>query len=174
MSDHEGGPAVAEQSTQDESEREQLRMLLSGPAVGMPQAADMGERETYQSRRLDQLEAYGQFVAKGPIYWPGTGTLVFNTGAQVPVEHVEKWDLELADLVQRVATPRLARAGRRFDAEHGGQVPGGDGVDPQEPALAPTATPPAPSGDEAAKADEGGSPGGRKATSKSRSAGDEK
>lgn len=165
---------MAEQNTRDESEREQLRMLLSGPAVGMPQAADTEARQAHQNRHLDQLEAYGQFVAVGPIYWPGTGTLVFNTGAQVPIEHVEKWDLELAGLVQRVASPRLARAGRRFDAEHGGQIPGGDGIDPAEPALAPTATPPAPSGEAAAKADEGGSPGGRKVTNKSRSAGDEK
>jgi hypothetical protein len=159
---------VAEQTDKDESEREQLRALLSGPAVGMPQAADTQARMTYQNRRMDQMEAYGQFVADGPIYWPGTGTLVFNEGQQVPVEHVEKWDLETAGLVHRVASAKLARAGRRFDAEHGGQLTGNDGVtDPAEPALAPTATPPAPSGEQAARADEGGSDGGRKQTSRS-------
>ena len=159
---------MAEQTTKDESEREQLRALLSGPAVGMPQAADEDTRATYQSRRLDQMEAYGQFIAEAEIYVPGTSTLAFVTGAQVPIEHVEKWDLELAGMVRRVASPRLARAGRRFDAEHGGQLPGE--VDPAEPELAPTATPPAPAGPEAAKADEGGSAGGKKTTA-SRSSG---
>ncbi len=152
---------MAEQ-TKDESEREQLRALLSGPAVGVPQTADPATRETFQSRRMDQLEAYGQFVAISPIYWPGTGTLVFNEGSQVPVEHVEKWLLEEAGLVQRVASPRLARAGRRFDAEHGGQLPGPETTD--DPMVMPTATPPAPAGETAVKDDDGGSPGGRKTT----------
>lgn len=102
---------MADKSKNDE--RELLRSVLSSPAVGVPHTADEQARKTFADRRRDQAEAYGQFVAKGPIYWPGTGTLVFNTGAAVPIEHVEKWDLELADVVERVATPELARAGRR-------------------------------------------------------------
>lgn len=151
-----GGPAVAEQKQRTDDERELLRALVSGPAVGVPQHADAATKETFTERRMAQREAYGQFIAKGPIYWPGTGILVFTEGQPVPMEHVEKWELEAADMVQRVASPKLARAGQRFSAKDGGQVTGGDGnadvaVEPQ-----PTATPPAPSGEQAAKDDEGG------------------
>lgn len=104
---------MAAQSKNDD-ERELLAALMSAPAVGVPHAADEETRTTYLDRRRAQAEAYGQFVAKGPIYWPGTGTLVFNTGHAVPLEHVEKWELETADLVERVASPELARNGRRF------------------------------------------------------------
>jgi hypothetical protein len=92
-------------------EQELLRAVLSSPAVGVPHAADEETRQTFMDRRRDQAEAYGQFVAKGPIYWPGTGTLVFSTHAQVPIEHVEKWFLEEAGLVERVASPEAARHG---------------------------------------------------------------
>ncbi len=147
---------MAEQEMNNGDDRELMRALLSGPAVGVPHAADEATRETFSERRMGQREAYGQFVATGDIYWPGTGTLVFTEGMQVPIEHVEKWLLEDADLVQRVASPRLARAGARFPAGQGGQVTGGDGVVLAEPHVEPTATPPAPSGEAAAEADEGG------------------
>jgi hypothetical protein len=153
-----GGPAVAEQKQRTDDERELLRALVSGPAVGVPQHADAATRETFTERRMAQREAYGQFIADGPIYWPGTAILVFTEGQAVPIEHVEKWELEEAGMVHRVASAKLARAGRRFSAEDGGQLTGGDGsadvaVEPQ-----PTMTPPAPSGEEAAKADVGGEP----------------
>lgn len=165
-----GGPAVAEQKQRTDDERELLRALVSGPAVGVPQHADAETKKTFTERRMEQREAYGQFVADGPIYWPGTGILVFTEGQPVPMEHVEKWELETAGMVHRVASPKLARAGQRFSADKGGQVTGGDGnadiaVEPQ-----PTATPPAPSGEEAAKADEGGTstkPAKRAASAKS-------
>jgi|ERR1041384_6506533 hypothetical protein len=150
-----GGPAVAEQSSTQHGE-EELRALLSAPAVGVPQHADEKTRETHQNRRMDQREAYGQFVADGEIYWPGTGILVFTEGMQVPVEHVEKWLLEEAGMVHRVASPRLARAGARFPADKGGQVTGGDGNADVPVVPQPTTTPPAPSGEQAAKDDEGG------------------
>lgn len=152
-----GGPAVAEHNKTEDSERELLRALLSGPAVGVPHHADEETRTTFTERRQAQMEAYGQWVATSPIYVPGSGILAFNVGAQVPIEHVEKWNLELAGVVARVATPELARAGRRFSAHEGGQLPPGSGggtdvlVDPL-----PAATPPAPPGEEAADADEGG------------------
>lgn len=149
--------AEPKNDTIEGDEQELLRALVSGPAVGVPQHADQATRETFTDRRMMQREVYGQFVADGPIYWPGTGILVFTEGMQVPVEHVEKWLLEEAEMVHRVASPRLARAGARFPADKGGQVTGGDGVVEGEiVAVQPTATPPAPSGDAAAKADEGG------------------
>lgn len=139
-----------------DDEQELLRALVSGPAVGVPHHADEQTRETFTERRMLQREAYGQFVADGPIYWPGTGILVFTEGMPVPVEHVEKWLLEEAGMVHRVASPRLARAGARFPADKGGQVTGGDGVVDGEVVVQPTVTPPAPSGEQAAKDDEGG------------------
>jgi hypothetical protein len=138
-----------------DDDRELARALVSGPAVGVPQHADEETRTTFLDRRMAQREAYGQFIATSPIYWPGTGILVFNTGNPVPMEHVEKWLLEEAGVVQRIASPRLAAAGARFPANQGGQLPGDGGgevaVEPQ-----PTVTPPAPAGEEATKADEGG------------------
>lgn len=113
-----------------DEERELLRALVSSPAIGVPHGASDEDRQTYAERRLQQQEAYGQFVAKGPIYWPGTGILVFATGQSVPLEHVEKWELEEADVVERVATPELARAGRRSpragntEADSDGQATG--------------------------------------------------
>jgi hypothetical protein len=124
-----GGPSVAASNSNTDDERELLAALMSAPAVGVPHAADEETRTTYMDRRRAQAEAYGQFVAKGPIYWPGTGTLVFNTGHAVPLEHVEKWELELADLVERVASPELARVGRRFaerQVELAEAMPGGE------------------------------------------------
>lgn len=98
-------------SSKKTEENELLQALLSAPAVGTPHAADDETRETWLQRRHDQAEAYGQFLANGPIYVPGTGTLAFTTDAQVPIEHVEKWHLEDAGLVRRVAQPAEARRG---------------------------------------------------------------
>lgn len=152
-----GGPAVAEQTKKrTDDEQELLRALVSGPAVGVPQHADEETRRTHHDRRMAQREAYGQWVADSDIYWPGTAILVFTQGMPVPVEHVEKWELEDAGLVHRVASAQLARAGRRFPAGQGGQLTGGDGSADVVVAPEPSATPPAPSGEEAAKADEGG------------------
>jgi hypothetical protein len=158
-----GGPAVAESHSKagadpqgGADEQELLRALVSGPAVGVPQHADEQTRKTFQDRRMGQREAYGQFVADGDIYWPGTGTLVFTQGMAVPMEHVEKWLLEEAGLVHRVASPRLAAAGRRFPANEGGQVTGGDGDGSNELMVNPPTTPPAPSGEQAAADDEAG------------------
>ena len=72
-------------SKKNSDETELLRALLSGPSVGTPHAADDETRETWLTRRQDQAEAYGQFIAEGPIYVPGTGTLAFNNDHQVPV-----------------------------------------------------------------------------------------
>jgi hypothetical protein len=151
-----GDPVVAESKSMTDDERELARALVSGPAVGVPQHADEQTRQTFLDRRMQQREAYGQFVADGPIYWPGTGILVFTEGMPVPVEHVEKWLLEEAGMVHRIASPRLAAAGARFPADRGGQVTGGDGAHDATFEPQPTVTPPAPSGEEAAKADEGG------------------
>jgi hypothetical protein len=126
-------------STTDSGRADELRMLLSAPAVGVPHgSATQEERQSYAERRLAQRETYGQYTATGPIYWPGTGILVFTTGQEVPLEHVEMWELELAGVVERVASPELARAGRRFASKAEGarwaaaqteadeQQPGGD------------------------------------------------
>lgn len=146
---------MAEQKNRTDDEQELLRALVSAPAVGVPQHASEEVRQTFHDRRMAQREAYGQFVANAPIYWPGTGILVFTEGMPVPMEHVEKWDLEEAGFVNRVADPRLARAGRRFPAHEGGQIPG-PGTEDVPVAPEPTVTPPAPAGEAAADADEGG------------------
>lgn len=151
-----GGPAVAEPQNKTRDEQELLRALVSGPAVGVPQHADEQTRKTFQDRRMAQREAYGQFVADGDVYWPGTGILVFTQGMAVPVEHVEKWLLEDAGMVHRIASPRLAAAGARFPADQGGQVTGGDGADGNALVVNPPGNVPAPSGEQAAKDDEGG------------------
>lgn len=145
---------MAEQKQRTDDEQELLRALVSGPAVGVPQHADEETRRTHQDRRMAQLEAYGQWIATSKIFWPGTSILVFSKGMQVPVEHVEMWELETAGVVQRVASPKLARVGRRFSAGDGGQLPGGDGDTVAGPDV--SATPPAPPGETAAKDDEGG------------------
>jgi hypothetical protein len=153
-----------------DDERELARALVSGPAVGVPQHADEETRTTFMDRRMAQREAYGQFIATSPIYWPGTGILVFNEGNPVPMEHVEKWLLEEAGVVKRIASPRLAAAGARFPASEGGQVTGGDGAHDATFPPQPTVTPPAPSGEQAAKDDEGGTTEKKQPARKSTSA----
>lgn len=102
----------------DSGRADELRMLLSAPAVGVPHgSATEEERTTFAERRLAQREAYGQWQATGPIYWPGTAILCYDTGAQVDVEAVERWQLDEAGVVERVASPELARFGRRFESK---------------------------------------------------------
>jgi hypothetical protein len=94
----------------------QRSALTHGHAAGLPAGvADPAAIATWEQRREAQREAYGQFVAAGPIYHGNA--LAFNTGQQVPLEHVIKWRLVEQQMVNRVATPELARAGRAFESE---------------------------------------------------------
>lgn len=127
-----------------------MAMLLSAPAVGIPHAADEPTRQSFVERQLAQREAYGQFRAISPIYVPGTGTLAFNKDQQVPMEHVEKWELEAAGLVARVASPEDARANRLTpklakaagyhvdDDGESSDSPGAGGADAAPPAENPS------------------------------------
>ncbi len=88
----------------------ELTALLSGPTVDTPHNETNPEvRQTFMERRMAQREAYGQFTAAVDIYDPAGDIVVFTAGQAVPVEHVEKWHLEDAGMVQRVATPDEAR-----------------------------------------------------------------
>lgn len=78
-------------------------------------AADPQAVKVWEMRRAAQREAYGQFVALAPIHY--AGVLVFNTGQQVPLEHVINYDLEDQELVARVATPEQARVGKTFESD---------------------------------------------------------
>jgi len=90
------------------------RALLSGPTVGLPHnEGDPEVKRAFLSRREAQREAYGQFVAEEDVYDPDGIGLVFSAGMQVPVEHVEKWDLEAHGKVKRVASAEEARRGFR-------------------------------------------------------------
>jgi hypothetical protein len=91
------------------------RALLSGPTTGVAATGDPEARKAYQSRRAAQREAYGQFEAIGDIYDPDGSALIFTAGSPVPVEHVERFELEATGHVKRVATPDLARRGMRSD-----------------------------------------------------------
>lgn len=91
------------------------RALLSGPTSGVAAAGDPAARKAYLSRRAEQREAYGQFVATGDIFDPDGSALIFTVGQPVPLEHVERFDLEALNMVERVATPALARRGMRSD-----------------------------------------------------------
>lgn len=84
--------------------------LPSGAAV----AADPEAVRTWELRRAAQREAYGQWVADGDI-WIGNA-LTFTDGQPVPLEHVIRFRLDELEQVNRVATPELARAGRRFES----------------------------------------------------------
>lgn len=86
------------------------RALLTGPTADIPHAeTDLDVVRAFIKRRADQREAYGQFTATADIYDPMGNSKVFTKDMQVPVEHVEMWDLEATGLVQRVATPEQAR-----------------------------------------------------------------
>jgi hypothetical protein len=114
------------------------RALLTGPTTGVPAAGgDPEVRKTYRARRVAQREAYGQFVANSEIYDPDGSALIFAAGQPVPVEHVERLELEAMGLVNRVASPELARKGLRHDnakdaepvTEPAGNDGGGDAAD---------------------------------------------
>lgn len=88
----------------------ELQALLTGPTVDTPHnEPDPEARKSFIARRMEQREAYGQFVAAQDIFDPMGNTLAFAAGHPVPIEHVEKWLLEDAGLVTRVATPEEAR-----------------------------------------------------------------
>lgn len=90
------------------------RALLSGPTVDVPHSeTDPEVHRAYVDRRAAQREAYGQFVAAEDVYDPDGVGLVFAAGMQVPMEHVEKWDLGTYGKVRRVATAEEARRGFR-------------------------------------------------------------
>lgn len=103
------------QADDDQELAELQRQVLASPSVGLPKGADQATLRTFVERRRAQAEAYGQFVALGDIYEPFTQDKAFTAGMQVPIEHIEKWDLEAAKLVTRVASPELARKGLRFE-----------------------------------------------------------
>jgi hypothetical protein len=93
----------------------QRSAATQGHAAGLPSgpaAADPNTITTFQARRAAQNEAWGQFVANGPIYIGNA--LAFHAGSQVPLEHVIKYQLEEQELVNRVATPEMARVGKTF------------------------------------------------------------
>ena len=103
---------AASKSTNDQELVELQRALLTAPTVDVPhQEADDETVRAFMKRRAAQREAYGQFTANSDIYDPMGGTLVFTPGMPVPLEHVEKWDLESAGVVNRVATADEARKG---------------------------------------------------------------
>lgn len=99
------------------------RALLSGPTTGVAATGDPEARKAYLSRRALQREAYGQFVAKTEIYDPDGSALIFAPGSPVPLEHVERFGLVEADMVERVASPELARKGMRFEESGDEQAP---------------------------------------------------
>lgn len=93
-------------------------IATQGHAAGLPSGAagvDPTAITTWEARRAAQREAYGQFVALGPIHIGNT--LAFHTGQAVPLEHVIRYDLEGQELVARVATPELARVGKTFASD---------------------------------------------------------
>ena len=85
--------------------------LPSGAAV----AADPAVIRTWELRRAAQQEAYGQYVADGDIYLGNA--LTFTNAQAVPLEHVIRFQLEERGQVNRVATPELARLGKRFETD---------------------------------------------------------
>jgi hypothetical protein len=99
-------------SSGDQELIELQRALLSGPTTDVPYAeGDPDVTRAFIQRRADQREAYGQFVAVQDIFDPMGTSLTFTKGMQVPVEHVEKWDLEATGMVSRVASADEARRG---------------------------------------------------------------
>lgn len=98
----------------------QRAMSVQGTAVaGLPSGASVAEDPeavaAWEARRAAQREAYGQYVAAGPIYIGNC--LAFNTGQPVPLEHVLTYDLEAREQVNRIASPELARAGKVFESD---------------------------------------------------------
>jgi hypothetical protein len=110
-------PSNTEGKQADQELVDLQRALLSGPTTGVPATADPEARKAYLGRRAEQREAYGQFEATSEIYDPDGSALIFNPGAAVPVEHVERFGLEETGMVRRVASPELARRGMRSDRQ---------------------------------------------------------
>jgi hypothetical protein len=99
------------------------KALLSGPTTDVPYAESNPDVvKTFLDRRAAQREAYGQFVAEEDIYDPMGNSKVFTTGMQVPLEHVEMWDLEATGKVKRVASPEEARRNFRPDSIGAGSL----------------------------------------------------
>ncbi len=88
---------------------------VAGMPSGAAVAADPEAVAAWEKRRAAQREAYGQYVAAGPIYIGNA--LAFNTGQPVPLEHVITYDLEGREQVNRVATPEMARLGKVFETD---------------------------------------------------------
>lgn len=109
MPSNTGGKAAADQEM-----IELQRALLSAPTTGVPATGDPEARKAYLGRRAAQREAYGQFVANQEIYDPDGSALIFAAGMPVPLEHVERFGLEETGMVDRIASPELARKGARF------------------------------------------------------------
>jgi hypothetical protein len=78
-------------------------------------AADPEAIRTWELRLAAQREAYGQFVAAGPI-WIGNA-MTFDSGQAVPLEHVIRFNLLEREQVNRVATPEMARLGKVFETD---------------------------------------------------------
>lgn len=96
----------------------QRSVATQGHAAGLPMgpaATDPNTITTYEARKAAQREAYGQFVAIEPITIGNAQA--FIPGAQVPLEHVIRYNLEGQELVARIASPELARVGKTFDDE---------------------------------------------------------
>jgi hypothetical protein len=89
--------------------------VTAGQPAGAAVQSDPAIINTFELRRAAQREAYGQFVAAGPIHYGGAP--IFNTGQPVPLEHVIARGLEEQELVYRVATAEMARAGQVYSDE---------------------------------------------------------
>lgn len=104
--------STSKKSGSDQELVELQKALLSGPTTDLPHnEPDPDVTRAFMQRRADQRVAYGQFVAESDIFDPMGNSLVFTKDMQVPVEHVEKWDLEATGMVRRVATADEARRG---------------------------------------------------------------
>jgi hypothetical protein len=109
---------VASTSNKGQSADQELvelqHALLTSPTVDAPHNEPNPEvRETFMQRRVAQREAYGQFVAIEDVYDPDGNIVVFTKGQAVPIEHVEKWQLEDVGMVTRVASADEARTAFR-------------------------------------------------------------
>lgn len=125
-------PSNTKGSAADQELIELQRALLSSPTTGVPATGDPEARKAYLGRRAAQREHYGQFVAASDIFDPDGSALIYTAGSAVHLEHVERWGLEETGMVERVASPELARRGARFEpGDDAGSEPRtiGDSVD---------------------------------------------
>jgi hypothetical protein len=91
------------------------RSVLTSPQgglIGVNEQVTPQAIRRFEQRQAAQREAYGQFVANSPIFYGNAQ--VFAPGAQVPLEHVLRFNLEELEMVDRIATPEMARMGRVF------------------------------------------------------------